>query len=257
MEMLKIAITQTGNDEKSRELILRALEDPAISELCTPIVQEKEAALRDLEKGDVDALVLAQTESAKCPAGAIRILVTEKATLMPLEAEPTAEDVIRLRDILERDFDCRSPRIVIVQETGMQNPDLATQVTAEQGINTYGPYTAEQFFANDMALHFDGIITAEKPSAQRILEELSQEVPVCFFAGKETVVTAACRPLHMDETGNELEDVSCLTHPIYTAIDIIRNRAFYDEARQNPLPKLFRDKREERKAEKETPKSSE
>ena len=44
-----------------------------------------------------------------------------------------------------------------------------------------------------------------------------------------------------------LPDVSALTKPIYTAIDIVRNRAFYDEARQNPLPKLFRDKREDRK----------
>ena len=38
-----------------------------------------------------------------------------------------------------------------------------------------------------------------------------------------------------------------MTHPFYTAIDIVRNRALYDEVRQNPLPKLFRDKREERK----------
>ena len=42
-------------------------------------------------------------------------------------------------------------------------------------------------------------------------------------------------------------NVSWLTHPIYTAIDVIRNRAFYDEARRNPLQKLFRDKRDDRK----------
>ena len=44
-----------------------------------------------------------------------------------------------------------------------------------------------------------------------------------------------------------MEEVSKLTHPIYTAIDIVRNRAFYDEARKDPLPKLFRDKRDDRR----------
>ena len=51
----------------------------------------------------------------------------------------------------------------------------------------------------------------------------------------------------MDETGKELVEVSELTRPIYTAIDIVRHRAFYDEVRENPLPKLFRDKREDRR----------
>ena len=30
---------------------------------------------------------------------------------------------------------------------------------------------------------------------------------------------------------------------------VLRNRATYDEARQNPLPKLFRDKRDDRRRE--------
>ena len=53
--------------------------------------------------------------------------------------------------------------------------------------------------------------------------------------------------MRKEETEEGLADVSKLTKPIYTAIDIVRNRAFYDEARQNPLPKLFRDKRDDRK----------
>ena len=32
---------------------------------------------------------------------------------------------------------------------------------------------------------------------------------------------------------------------IYTAIDVFRNRQFYDEPLQNPLPKLFHEKRED------------
>lgn len=253
MENFKIAITKAGIDATSDNLLHSICEDPAMLELCTPVIydsaeQEKEA-FRDLDKGNVDALTLVSTvEPTKCPADAIEIIVTERACFMPLKKEPTAEDIIRLRDILERDLDIRSPRIAIVQENDMQNPDLIQQVTAEQGINTYGPYTTEQILADDSVSHFDGIIVAGGESLmQRIITAPLLGVPVRFFAGRESVITATYRPVRIDDAGDGLADVSELTHPIYTAIEIIRNRAFYDEARQNPLPKLFRDKREDRK----------
>ena len=128
----------------------------------------------------------------------------------------------------------------------MQNPDLATQVTTEQGINTYGPYTVEQITAEDTAWHFDGIITTDKVLAQRIVTDLLAKAPVRYFAGREAVATAIYQPVQTNEDEG-VADVSWLTHPFFTAIDIIRNRAFYDEARQDVLPKLFRDKREDRK----------
>lgn len=309
MEKLKIAITQGNYNGTSYELILRACEDPAMLELCTPIVygsakhalvfrkalelntnfvtiqqtneaqdgrlsiinaaegsaevemgtntadalqQERtslDAAMHDLEKGNVDALVLAPTvEPAKCPADATEIIVTEKVIFVPLAKEPTTENIIWLHDTLERDFDIRSPRIAIVQEDNMQNPDLASQITAEQGINTYGPYTKEQILAEDIVCHFDGIIVADgKTLAQQIITALSQDTPVHYFAGRKSVVTAVYYPTCMNEAGKGTARIAELTQPIYTAIDIVRNRAFYDEARQDILPKLFRDKREDRK----------
>jgi len=243
MEKLKIAITQGNNTNE--ESFINVFDDPTLFEICTPITYDNAesmtAALRDLEEGNVDALVYAPTdELVKCPADATEVVVTEKAYFMPLAKEPTEEDIVKLRDILERDFDVRSPRIAIVQENAMQNPELASQVTTQQNINTYGPYTSEQIQNEDIACHFDGIIIPEDSS---LVTSISQDVPVRYFAGKESVVTTAFTPVQTDET----EEATKLTHPIYTAIDIVRNRAFYDEARQDPLPKLFRDKREDRK----------
>lgn len=249
MEKLKIAITPIGIDAANDDFIRQVCEDPTMTELCTTFICEEKVAASDLDEGNVDAWVLAPTaEPAKCPAGAIEIIVTDKTNFVPFTKEPTAEDIAKLRNILERDFDLRSPRIAIVQEGNMQNPDLASQVTAEQGITTYGPYTAEKILTEDTACHFDGIIiVGDKAMEQRIVSALSQEAPACYFAGKEAVITAAYRPLRLDETGKELVEVSSLTRPIYTAIDIVRHRAFYDEVRENPLPKLFRDKREDRR----------
>ena len=93
----------------------------------------------------------------------------------------------------------------------------------------------------------DGIITADKTLAQRIVAELAEEAPVRYFAGRDQIVTAVYQPAEKNEAEEGLTDVSWLTHPFFVATDVLRNRVFYDEARQNPLPKLFRDKRDERK----------
>ena len=242
MDKLKIAIVQTGANAAGGELARQVFDDPALLELCTPVCCVGNATDRT-----VDATVLAPTaEPVKCPSDAIEVIVTDEVRFMLLGKEPTAEDIVKFRDILERDFDLRSPRIGIVQETGIQNPDLSSQVTAEQGINTYGPYTAEQMLAEDKARYFDGIICADAGStAQRIIKELSLGTPVRYFAGRDAIVTAVCPPVRIDEEEG-LADVSVLTHPIYTAIDVIHNRTFFDEARLNPLQKLYRDKREDK-----------
>lgn len=249
MKKLKIAITPIGNNAASDKVLRQFCEEPEVLELCTPVISEEKAALHNLEEGHVDAMVLVPTAGhAKCPSECFEIIVTDKTNFVPFAKEPTAEDIVKLRDILERDFDLRSPRIAIVQEGDMQNPELASQVTTEQGINTYGPYTTEQILAEDAACHFDGIIiVGDAAMEQRIVPAVSQEAPARYFAGKEAVVTATYRPLRLDETRTELAEVSELTRPIYIAIDVIHHRAFYDEVRQNPLPKLFRDKRDERR----------
>lgn len=236
MEKLKIAIKPIGTDATNEVFVRQVYEDSAMLELCT---------IAYGAENDADAQVLIPIgEPIKCPADATEVVVTEKTCFMPLAKEPAEEDIIKLRDILERDFDARNPRIAIVQEKPMQNQELASQVTIEQGINTYGPYTSEQIQNEDIAYHFDGIII---PEGSTLPTSLSMGAPVRYFAGKEEVVTAIYKPAQKEETEDGLADVSELTHPIYTAIDIVRNRDSYDEARQDPLPKLFRDKREDRR----------
>lgn len=247
MEKFKIAITLGNCDDTSRQAILDILKDPVILELCNPIVFEEKDALQKLNENKVDALVvIPSSEAIECPADATEVIITEKTNIVSLSKEPIAEDIIKIRDIIERDLDCHSPRIAIVQESTMQNPELANQVTVEHNINTYGPYTIEQIMAEDTAWHFDAIITTDTTSARHITEKLSQEVPVRYFASKKAIVTAAYQFTQIDAE-EKTNDVSWLTHPIYTAIDVIRNRTFYDEARRNPLQKLFRDKRDDRK----------
>jgi hypothetical protein len=245
MEKLKIAIALIGGNSTDKDLIRQVCDDTTMLELCSPTLCDEKEAYRRLGEEDVNALVLyPSTEAAKQPAHSVEIIATGKNYFLPLPKEPTAEDIAKFRDILERDFDRQLPRIAIVQESAMQNPDLASQVTTEQGINTYGPYTSEQILSRDIACHFDGIII---PEGSTLPTDMSGDASARFFAGLKAVITAAQQTTQNIEAEEGLADISALTKPIYMAIDIVRNRAFYDEARQNPLPKLFRDKREDRK----------
>ncbi len=250
MEKPKIAIAQIGLSDTSLDLMRRVANDPATLELCSPLFFDEDEAYRELDEENADALVLyPATGKAKKPAESIEIIVKGKTCFMPLPNEPVAEDIVKFRDILQRDFDQQMPRIAIVQESTMRNPDLANQVTTEQGINTYGPYTSEQILSDNIACHFDGIVI---PEGSDLPTRLSQDASARFYAGLDSVITALCEPIQVEETEEGLADVSALTKPIYTAIDIMRNRSFFDEARQNPLPKLFHDRREERKRNEQT-----
>ena len=123
MEKLKIAITQFDSEATNNNLIRQICEDPAMLELCIPVFYDEETAYRELDEEEVDALVLfSSAELMKQPVNSTEIVVTDKTRFMPLTTEPTAEDIVKLRDILERDFDLQLPRIAIVQENNMQNP---------------------------------------------------------------------------------------------------------------------------------------
>ncbi|MBO4551204.1 MAG: hypothetical protein J5733_10785, partial [Bacteroidaceae bacterium] len=252
----KIIILLMDSDDACNEAIRHALDNPTIAELCTPAVFELSTAGKEVGATDGTVLVGANA-TAVLPDSAIEIIVTETTRFMPLAVEPTAEDIIKFRDILERDFDLRSPRIAIVQETEMKNPDLTSQVTTEQGINTYGPYSVAQILAEERVCHFDGIVTTGKNLMERILKELPKRATASFLAGMQAVVTAVRLPLNLDGEEEGLADISGLTLPIYTAIDVLHNRATFDEARKNPLPKLYRDKREDRRREEEAARNTE
>lgn len=254
MKKLKIGLYLIGKDAARDEIVQKICEDSTMMELCTLVVGN------DTMAETVDAKVIVPTaEPVEYPANATEIIVTDTVNFMPLSKEPTADDIVKFRNILDRDLDLRSPRIAIIQENSMQNPDLPNQVTAESGINAYGPYTAKQFLTEDLSCHFDGIIiVGDKTLEKHIIQELSNEAPSRFFAGLETAVTMPYLPISSgkEEPKNdaateeqEMADVSPLTHPIFTAIHVVRHRAFFDEAKQNPLPKLYRDKREDRKRE--------
>ena len=74
---------------------------------------------------------------------------------------------------------------------------------------------------------------------------IALESGVNYTAGLPIVRTSPDHGTAYDIAGQGRADANSLRQAVYTAIDVFRNRQNYDEPLQNPLPKLFHEKRED------------
>ena len=74
---------------------------------------------------------------------------------------------------------------------------------------------------------------------------LMQNDGIYYVASLPLVCTAPAQTPSFDAAGQGISDESSLRHAIFEAIDIVRNRAEYDEPLANPLQKLYHEKRDE------------
>ena len=116
---------------------------------------------------------------------------------------------------------------------------------AEQKIQAFGPYPADEFFGNGHFVEFDGIMTMYHDQATTPFHSLYTEDGVLFTAGLPLVHTAANTTPSYSITGCNEADAISFRHAIYLALDAFCNREDYDEAYENPLPKLYHEKRDE------------
>ena len=274
MEKIKIGITEGRADGTGYELILKVFEDPTSLDLCLPVIygnkdiaiQQRKAlnlntnfititttdevqdgrlallqceesekkALEDCEENNTDALVVIPSEKPfPAPAGTTEMLINEDIR-MALVAKVDKETIEAFSQILERDFDCQHPRIAILSNQAPQE-NTASEYDEGKHMHVYGPFRIKEFFDQEKYMYFDGIITNEKQNATEAFGALTYEYGIRFLAGSENIITM---PFQVDTV--------CLNHAIYIATDIYRNRNAYDTEREDPLPKLFHDKREDK-----------
>ena len=274
MGKLKIGITEGYKDRTGYNLILTAFEEPVSLELSHPIIygdketaiqqrrimslatnfitinntkdvqdgrlhllqcnESKRKALEDLRANNIDALVITpEREPIPCPAGYTEMLINEDIH-MALVTKVDNDSIEAFRQILERDFDCQHPRIAILSNEEPQE-NSAEEPYEEKHMHVYGPYAIKEFFEEEKYMYFDGIITSDKQKATETFGALAYEYGIRFFAGSDHIITSPFRA-----------EVISLNHAMYIATDVYRNRKSFDQERENPLPKLFHDKREDR-----------
>lgn len=210
MNTLKIGIVHS--DQKGQETIANAFEDILLDEICTKTLYEKQGeegideALADWEEGNTDAILFIPAE------GEERL---NPASLRGL-------DMIVWEDL----------RMAFADEEEDSEEQVQTLRTAlERDFYIDNPRIVQHLDAENYKT-YDAVLTKNREQGLRDFLELSRGNGVAYTTGRELVCTA---PFSADSFRDS----------IYIAKDILKNREQYDKARENPLPKLFIDKKED------------
>lgn len=239
-----------------------------------------EQAMADYEKGVYDALVMAPTANfdptsflqkrlnarqqplvVRCSDDLRVALVTNHVAIKDVPEAITKQKIVEkaqlMHQSLRRDLTLSSPRIAVLalnphaDEDGQLGEEEQTIIApaiaelAEQGIQAFGPYPADEFFGTGQYLRFDGVLAMYYDQGMTAFKTLVSEGSVDFTAGLPLVVTAPAVDSCFEQAGQTKVSALPLLHAIYMAIDATRNRRNYDEPLQNPLPKLYHEKRDD------------
>ena len=188
-------------------------------------------------------------------------LVTTHLPVKDIATAITKESIIEKAAIfhqaLKRDFRISSPRIAVLSLNphagddgllGSEEKDViipAIEELADKGIQAFGPYAADGFFGSGTYDHFDGVLAMYHDQGLAPFKTIALESGVNYTAGLPIVRTSPDHGTAYDIAGKGIADENSMRQAIYTAIDVFRNRQDYDEPLQNPLPKLFHEKRED------------
>lgn len=194
--------------------------------------------------------------------GDLRIAsITEKTPLRNVPAAITEESIIEkvklMQTTIKRDFGISSPRIAVLALNPRNNEDdscgteereiiiPAIDKLAEQGVQAFGPYATDSFFGDGDYLEFDGIMAMYHDQATTPFHALYNGDGTIYTAGLSIIHTAADTTPSYSIVGTNQADPSAFRNSIYLALDAFRHRNSFDEARENPLPKLYHEKRDE------------
>lgn len=189
-------------------------------------------------------------------------LLTSHVSLTEISYLVTKENIElraqQLHHTLRRDFGLSAPRIAILslnphagedgmlghEERDIIEPSINSLLDA--GVPCFGPYAADGFFGAGLYRHFDGILAMYHDQGLVPFKALAMDSGVNYTAGLPFVRTSPDHGTAFDIAGKGEADETSFRAAIYAAIDIYRRRERFDEANANPLPKLFKDRREGR-----------
>lgn len=188
-------------------------------------------------------------------------LVTTHLPISEVAAAITKENVAKkirqLNKSLQHDFLISAPRIAVLGLNPHNGDDgvmgheekeaiaPAVQEAVEQGIQCFGPYPADGFFGAGMFSYFDAVLAMYHDQGLAPFKALSMDNGVNITAGLPYVRTSPDHGTAFDIAGCNKASEASFRQAIYTAIDIHRNRKADDEARKNPLPKLYHERKED------------
>ena len=231
-------------------------------------------AMVDVQQGVADVLVMAPDNLpdflSKEPellririADDLRVaLITNLLAFKDVPEAITKQKIVEkgkiMHTCLRRDLRISNPRIAILalnpptgNETdpwGEEEKEViipAIEELEQAGIQAFGPYATDSFFGNSMYTKFDGVLAMYYNQGLAPLKTIALDDGISLVTGMPFVCTIPETSVGYEIAGKGIADETALRHAIFTGIDVFRNRKNYDEPLANPLPKLYKEKRDD------------
>ncbi len=278
----QFSIISTASDAKENRLNLLTTFDEEIKvEIGQPSEEATDAARKalkraivDVQQGLADVLVMAPDNlpdflSKEPEVLRIRIaedlriaLITNQMAIKDVPEAITKQKIVEkgkiMHTCLRRDLRISSPRIAVLSLNpptgneadpwGEEEKEMiipAIDELAQMNIQAFGPCFADTFFGNGYYTKFDSVMAMYHDQGMAPLKTLAQEESVNLSTGMPFVCTSPEIGVQYDVAGKGCADEAPLRRAIYLGIDVFRNRINYDEPLGNPLPKLYKEKRDD------------
>lgn len=205
--------------------------------------------------GEGKALMILANESLRVALVTGHVPVAKIAATITQEL--IQEKLAIFNTSLKSDFGIGAPRIAVLAlnphagDGGVIGKEEETIITPaikamrEQGILCYGPFPADGFMGSGAYSHFDGVLAMYHDQGLVPFKVLAMENGVNFTAGLPIIRTSPDHGTAFDIAGKNMASPDSFRQALYMAIDIYRNRKNDNEARSNPLRKLYFEKRDD------------
>lgn len=177
-------------------------------------------------------------------------LVCNHTPISQIAGMITEERILRklriLKKTLQEDFIVRRPRIAVLALNphagdngliGKEEQEIivpAIEKANSEGIDTFGPYSADGFFGAGKYVHFDAILAMYHDQGLIPFKSLDMS-GVNYTAGLPIVRTSPDHGTAYDVAGKNEASALSFNHALYMALDILKNRATTEEINRDPL----------------------
>lgn len=197
--------------------------------------------------GADDVLMLLYTEGLRVA------LATEHVALKDVAQHITRQSLLSklrlLHGSLRKDFGIDSPKIAVLglnphagdeglignEEEEIIKPAIKE---AKHQMLVFGPYSADAFFARGSYHQFDAVLALYHDQGLIPFKTLAAGEGVNFSAGLPFVRTSPDHGTGFDIAGQYIADPGSFLTALFGCLDIIEQRAGYEERNRNPLRKI-------------------
>jgi 4-hydroxythreonine-4-phosphate dehydrogenase len=180
-------------------------------------------------------------------------LVTEHLAVKDVAAAISRQSILSkinlLHQSLRKDFGIDKPRIAVLGlnphagDEGLIGNEEETIIRpaikeAKNDKLVFGPYSADAFFARRAYLQFDAVLAMYHDQGLIPFKTIAVGEGVNYTAGLPFVRTSPDHGTAFDIAGKNKADSTSFTAAVFECLEIINQRAGYEERTRNPLRKI-------------------